>query len=143
MWDSFVVNENPLEFPFVDEEQISFENEEINEITYSVVTNQTIKEQQKTLRSLREKAKTAMEEQGVNILYFSFGYLKWTESANSEQYFTSPIILVPVTLTIESISDPYILNLHEDEIVINPTLKYKLENDFGIVLPEFDDEKRY
>lgn len=31
------------------------------------------------------------------------------------------------------------LSLHEDEIVINPTLSYKLENDFGIKPPEFDE----
>lgn len=141
LWDSLVVNENPLEFPYIDEEAMDFENEDSNDNFYSVITNQTIKEQQKTLRSLREKAKTAVEEQGVNILYLSFGFLKWKESINSEQYLTSPIILVPVSLTIESISDPYVLNLHEDEIVINPTLKYKLENDYGIILPEFIEDE--
>lgn len=30
--------------------------------------------------------------------------------------------------------------MHEDEIVINPTLSYKLMNDFGIELPEFSDD---
>ncbi len=142
LWDSFVINNQPLEFPYVDEERAESESEESNEVNYSVITNQPIKEQQRTLRIIREKAKTAMEEQGVNILYLSFGFIKWTESGNSEQNFTSPVILVPVTLTIESISDPYILNLHEDEIVINPTLKHKFENDFGITLPEFDDEQK-
>ena len=50
----------------------------------------------------------------------------------------SPIVLVPVSITIESLTSPYVLNLHEDEIVINPTLSYKLENDFGVKFPEFD-----
>jgi len=142
LWDSFVVNENPIEFPYYDEDQISLLNDaQENMIERSVVTNQAIKEQQKTLRNLREKAKTAMEEQGVNILYLSFGFLRWREDTNSEQFFLSPIILVPVTLTLESITSPFVLDLHEDEITLNPTLAFKMSNDFGIELPEFDTEE--
>lgn len=147
LWQDFVVNEKTIEFPFFDEElqeinvdQLSLIEEESVEISY-IQTNQSIKEQQKTLRLLREKAKTAVEELGVNILYLSFGFLRWTESGKSEQYLISPLVLVPTSLTIESINDPYMLNIHEDEIVINPTLKYKLENDFGIVLPEMDEDQ--
>jgi very-short-patch-repair endonuclease len=142
LWKHFVQDEKTLEFPYYDE----FSNDLFEETTHSVKTNQTIKEMQKTLRSLRDKAKTANEEQGTNILYLSFGFLKWKETANSDYVFSSPIILVPVTLSVESIASPYILSLHEDEIVINPTLCHKLENDFGVTLPEFTDDidiKRY
>lgn len=135
-WSSFVTNEKPLEFPFYDD----VENEEEITLLANVETNQSIKDMQKTLRNLRDKAKTATEEQGINALYLSFGFLEWNESKDSEQFFRSPLILVPVTLTIESISSPYVLSLHEDEILINPTLQYKLNNDFGIMLPEFDEE---
>lgn len=142
LWDSFVVNETPIEFPYYDEDQITLLGDEFeNNMETSVITNQTIKDQQKTLRNLREKAKTAMEEQGVNILYLSFGFLKWREDINSDQYFLSPIILVPVTLSIESITSPFILCLHDDEIALNPTLVFKLSNDFGIELPEFDTDE--
>lgn len=103
-------------------------------------TNQCIKEQQKTLKSLREKAKTAIEEQGVNVLYLAFGFLNWKESVGSSQSFTSPLILVPVSISIESLTSPYKIELHDDEIVLNPTLKYKLENDFNITLQDFDTE---
>jgi len=141
LWNSFIKEEKPLEFPYYDEYSLDIESS-----SYEVQTNQDIKEMQKTLRNLRDKAKTVKEEQGVNILYLSFGFLKWTESVDSDYLFSSPIILVPVTLTVESISSPYILSLHEDEIVINPTLCYKFENDFGIKLPSFDEDadiKRY
>ncbi|MGL4908906.1 MAG: DUF4011 domain-containing protein [Bacteroidales bacterium] len=148
LWQSFVQDETPLEFPFYDEsseedsEELSEElTEEITEeSSYSITTNQTIKEMQKTLRNLRDKAKTANEEQGINTLYLSFGFLKWTEKINSDNYLNSPIILVPVTLTIESIISPYILSLHEDETVINPTLCHKLENDFGIKFPDLNED---
>ena len=45
---------------------------------------------------------------------------------------------MPVKLLIESITSPYRLVLHDDEIVINPTLSHKLDNDFGIIVPDFD-----
>ena len=143
LWESFVVNEHPLEFPFVDEEQqLSLEEESGDFIAAagSVQTNQSIKEQQRTLRNLRSKAKTFMEEQGVNVLYLSFGFLRWAESDHSKVHFDAPLILVPVSLSWESITSPFVLSLHEDEIIVNPTLAYKLDNDFGIKLPEFNIE---
>ena len=134
LYNMIVKEENALVFPFEYDE----ENSEIEYVS-NVETNKNTSNLQKALRNLRNKAKTAIEEQGVNVLYLSFGFLKWTESENSNQSFTSPLVLVPVTLTIESIKSPYTLTLHEDEIVVNPTLVYILENDFGITLPTFDE----
>jgi len=68
-----------------------------------------------------------MEEQGVNVLYLSFGFLRWTESNHSKVQFDAPLILDPVSLSWESITSPFVLSLHEDEIVVNPTLSYKLD----------------
>ena len=127
LWDMFVKDETPLVFPFTKEDDEDYESE----FESNVETNKNTSDLQKALRNLRSKAKTAIEEQGVNVLYLSFGFLKWTESENSDQTFTSPLVLVPVTLTVESIKSPYVLTLHEDEIILNPTLVYKLENDFG------------
>ncbi len=97
LWEDFVVNENPLEFPYFDEEESDVPNGDVKNYSESeVVTNQSVKDQQKTLRNLRNKAKIAMEEQGVNILYLSFGFLKWREDKNSDHDLLSPVILVPV-----------------------------------------------
>lgn len=136
LYDAFVKNETELVFPFESDSDESGTNAEC---ASNVETNKSVADLQKTLRNLRDKAKTAIEEQGVNVLHLSFGFLKWTESDDSEHVFTSPIILVPVTLIVESITSPYKLKLHEDEIVLNPNLAYKLENDFGITLPPFDE----
>lgn len=136
LYDAFVKGETELIFPF---ESDYDDGDTQIEYASNIETNKSVADLQKSLRNLRNKAKTAIEEQGVNVLYLSFGFLKWTESESSEYVFTSPLILVPVTLTLESITSPYKLNLHEDEIVLNPTLAYKLENDFGITLPEFDE----
>lgn len=153
LWNSFVVKEAPLEFPYIEETsntkdvQLSLDpsadqQKIINlvEDSSGIVTNQSPKEQQKTLRSIRDKTRTVLEEQGVNVLYLSFGFLKWYESEHSEQVLYSPLILVPVSITWESITSPFILKLYEDDIVLNPTLAYKLENDFGIKFPDFDED---
>lgn len=143
-WESFVVNGNPLEFPYYCEtqEEMSAECDVANELPISsdVTTNQNVKELQRTLRNLRNKAKMAIEEQGINILYLAFGFLKWNEADYSTEQILSPLLLVPVSLTVESISSPFVLQMTDDEIVVNPALKYKLENDFGLIFPEFDEE---
>lgn len=139
IYSTLVLDEKELKFPFsyhYDEDD-NVENKE-NIIEGDISTNRTIEEQQKTLKNLRSRARTAIEEKGVNILYLVFGFLNWTETAGSKWNLLSPLVLVPVTLTIESLTSPYVLKLHEDEIVVNPTLSYKLENDFGIIFPEFD-----
>lgn len=140
LWDKFVINEKELKFPYAKKVEISDDGEEICDtiIKGDIETNKPIGDLQKTLKSLRYKANTSIEEQGINTLYLSFGMLKWKEQPESSQIFSSPIILVPVRLLIESITSPYRLTLHDDEIVINPTLAHKLNNDFGIIVPEFD-----
>lgn len=134
LYKMFVEDESPLVFHFSKDEDNS------SVTCYSIVqTNKLPSDLQKAFRNIRSKAKIANEEQGVNVLYLSFGFLRWIEADNSSQEYNSPLILVPATLTVESLNAPYVLSLHEDEIVVNPTLKYKLENDFGIVLPSFDE----
>lgn len=140
LWERLVINEKELEFSYAKKMQIYDDGEEVCDtiIKGDIETNKPIGDLQKTLKSLRYKANTSIEEQGINTLYLTFGMLKWKEQPESSQIFSSPIILVPVRLLIESITSPYRLTLHDDEIVINPTLAHKLYNDFGISVPEFD-----
>lgn len=151
LWKHFVVSEKPLIFPYVpditdEEEQFTSGSTKIQQKSpifddgsSDVLTNQSPIERQKTLRSIRNKARTILEEQGVNVLYLSFGFLKWYEDEHSKQELLSPLILVPVSITLENITSPFVLDLYEDDIILNPTLAYKLENDYGIKLPSFDE----
>lgn len=148
LYQKIVIEEKILQFPypqdslFEDEEhndeEHNDEEKKIKIIKGDIETDKTISEQQKTLKVLRARSKMAIEEMGVNALYLSFGFLNWSEKKESSYKLSSPIILVPVTLTNKSLTSPYFLNVHEDEIVVNPTLKYKLSNDFGFHLPDFD-----
>ena len=140
LWDIIIASEKEISFPYAKKIQIDEDGEEIYDtiIKGDVETNKPIGDLQKTLKSLRYRANTSIEEQGINTLFLTFGMLKWNEQDDSSQTLSSPIILVPVKLLIESIASPYHLILHDDEIVVNPTLIHKMENDFGLIFPEFD-----
>lgn len=143
LFSIIAIQEKEIEFPYAIERMGDIFDDDSDK-TYDIIsegdvkTSKRPKELQKTLKYLRYRANTSIEEQGVNILYLAFGLLKWKEREDSTQIFYAPLILVPVKLTIESLTSPYKLSLYEDEIVVNPTLVYKLDNDFGIALPDFD-----
>lgn len=98
-------------------------------------TNQSPTIQIKILRNLKKRSKMFSEEQGINVLYLCFGFLNYNEGRN---WYQAPLILVPVCLNCENVNAPYTLSLHEDEIIINPTLKHMLVHDYNLELPEFD-----
>ena len=142
LWNMFVADAKQLIFPYVNEftQEENYAAED-SAVLPNVETNKTVVDSQKALRNLRSKARTAIEEQGVNVLYLSFGFVNWTDKGENRDVLRSPLVLVPVSLTVDSISSPFVLSLHEDEIVVNPTLAYKFSNDFGITLPEFSEEE--
>lgn len=140
LFDLLAVQEKSLDFPFAKKVKVDEDGEEVYDavVPGDIETTKSLGELQRTLKALRYKAITSIEEQGINTLFLAFGLLKWTESDDSDQMLISPLILVPVKLTIESLTSPYVLSSHEDEVVVNPTLSHKLSHDFGIHLPEFD-----
>ena len=137
LWQDIVEREKELSFGtyrgsvWGDTEEDDYSEFEEADIT----TTRTPSVQIKVLRNLKKKAQTFSEEQGINVLYLCFGFLRYTEGRDS---YLAPLVMVPVSLTCESINAPYKLSIKEDDIVVNPTLKYKLEHDYNIKLPEFD-----
>ena len=103
-------------------------------------TNQTEEELSSTLYRLRRELITWQEEQGIHTLFLASGFLKWRESPNSNETFEAPVILIPVKIDRESRYQPYFLKYVEEEIVVNPALIFKLQNDYGINLPDPPDE---
>ena len=89
----------------------------------------------KILRNLKKRSQTFIEEQGINVLYLCIGFLNYKEGNSN---YLAPLITVPIRLTCDSITTPYKLFMTDDEILVNPTLKFKLENDYNIKLPKFD-----
>ena len=94
----------------------------------------------RALRNIDKKAKTAIEETGVNIAYMAFGFIHWTENENSQYVMRAPILLAPISIENDSAIDPYYIKITDGDIIVNPTFSSKLKNDYGIELPEYDDE---
>ena len=110
--------------------------------TGDIGTESSVRETLKTLKHLRSKSHLALEEQGTNILYLSFGFIEWKDDKGaSAKWIKSPLVLVPVVLSLDSLNSPYTLEKHENDIVVNPTLDYYLNTEYGIDLPEFDESK--
>lgn len=84
------------------------------------------------LLSLLTAAKTGLEEGGANTLYLALGFLRWTEADKADASHLAPILLVPVTLSRQSVRSGYRLTRHDDETIINPTLLQLLRSAFEL-----------
>jgi very-short-patch-repair endonuclease len=104
-----------------------------------IQTNHSISALNKVLYNLRYTSRTIQEEQGFNTLYITFGMLKWQETPGSDSSY-APLVLVPVQIERESAVSPYLIQMAEDDIVVNPVLETKLLNDFGLQLPGVTNE---
>lgn len=93
----------------------------------------------KRLLSISRDAKTAEEEQGINLLYLAIGFLTWREDKNSEVERTAPLLLLPVELVRNQKTSTYDLVSRDDDLVTNLPLQERLREDFGIALPDVDE----
>ena len=104
--------------------------------------NQLVSENQKradlerTLKNLQRRSLLDYRERGVRILYAAFGRLNWIDSETKETVH-SPLVLVPLELTRETIRKPFEISVPpvEEEAIVNPALQVKLKTDFKINLP--------
>ena len=88
------------------------------------------------LNRLSLNAKTAIAEQGINVLYLAFGLLRWYESPTSDVPLFSPLLLVPVQLDRAGPDAPWKISLYEEEIAPNHCLRELLLSNFRLELPE-------
>jgi len=98
---------------------------------------------QRRLLTLHTDARTAEEEQGVNILYLALGFLRWYESDSSQVLRESPLILMPVELVRDDRRATFDLKARDTEIVTNLPLQERLKADFGFELPDISDDESF
>jgi len=98
-------------------------------------------ELERNLKGLQWRSLLDYRERGVRILYAAFGTLNWVDLETKEKV-QSPLILVPLELTRDSIRQPYVISVPpvEEEAVLNPALQVKLKNDYKIDLPLLPDD---
>ncbi|NBB85644.1 MAG: DUF4011 domain-containing protein, partial [Bacteroidetes bacterium] len=94
---------------------------------------------QRRLLNTFYKARTFIEERGVNVLYLALGMLEWYEAPQSDTTRHAPLILVPVELTRTSVQARFRLIYSGEDIGDNLSLQAKLKAEFGLQLPELPD----
>ena len=92
----------------------------------------------KRLLKIAREAKTAEEEQGINILYLALGFVTWFEDKTSAVPREAPLVLLPVRLDRNQKTSTYDLRLRDDDMVTNLPLQQRWQDDFGIKLPEIE-----
>ncbi|MEI6210199.1 MAG: DUF4011 domain-containing protein, partial [bacterium] len=100
----------------------------------------------KRLVALERDARTAIEEQGTNLLFLALGELAWYEDDNSDIALHAPLVFVPVQLGRDpkatSEAQRFQLTIREgEEIFGNVSLAARLKQSFGIDVPMPDIEE--
>ena len=114
----------------------------IKELTPKLCANDIIGykrgvETSKLLESLKNYCGDILIERGINILYTAFGFLNWTDKDEKDLVYNSPLVLVPVCIENKEGTAVYKMIQYGEDIITNPTLIYKLKNDFKYDLPQF------
>ena len=89
----------------------------------------------KVLKGLMKEFKSSITEKGINSLYLSFGFVHYVEE---EIEYIAPLLLIPAELDNET--GDYILTEYEDDVLLNPTLKYYFKTLFGIEIPDYNND---
>lgn len=102
-------------------------------------------EMEARLKGLLQASESAIEEMGANILYLAFGFLEWFESSDTDAARHAPLFLMPVRLhkgrlNPETRTYTYTLSYSGEEIIPNLSLREKLRIDFGLALPDLDED---
>lgn len=88
----------------------------------------------KLLKTIHREYKNTLLEKGINTLYITFGMVEYQEKKETYQ---APLLLIPLDATMDIRG--FRLKESEDEIVLNPTLAYLLETEYGIHLEEYKE----
>ncbi|APU42656.1 hypothetical protein BSL84_25620 [Streptomyces sp. TN58] len=94
-------------------------------------------DQDRHLRRLATVAREKYNDYGLWVLHLGVGFLDWKPAPSAEKAFSSPLVMVPVTLERRR-GDSYVLKSNADEDpVLNPALGIKL-GELGVDWPRPD-----
>jgi len=96
---------------------------------------------QTRLVNLAREANSALQEQGCNILYLTFGIIEWRDVDSADESSRAPLIFVPVELKRKTVNARYALQAFDDDVLANPSLVELCQNQFNFSMPTFDAEK--
>lgn len=111
-----------------------------NDNKTELITKVSDKLLEKLIKKLRHRTKNSIDEQGVNILFITFGLFKWFEDEKKKEPIYSPLLFVPINITRKRVIDDFYAEIIDDEVILNPSLKEKFKTIYNIDLPEFPEE---
>src|SRR5262245_54712180 len=99
-------------------------------------------EMDRTLTGVLDRARTSLQEKGVNTLYAAFGFLEWYENGATAVPFHAPLLLVPVEIRRKVFKSRYryAIRATGEEPQVNLTLAARIAADFQLQLPELAEE---
>ena len=90
----------------------------------------------KVLKSLYKDYRESILEKGVNSLYMTFGLVEYKDK---DEVYSAPLLLVPITLDLEM--NNYKIKECDDDVIVNPTLRYLLRTEYKFNLEEYFDKE--
>jgi very-short-patch-repair endonuclease len=97
---------------------------------------------EKRAERLLRKAAEVERETGVATLHLALGFLEWTEADSSETTLASPLLLLPIALGMRKTATGrnFTIGATDSQPSPNLALGLRLEEEFGIRLPAFNDD---
>lgn len=94
---------------------------------------------ERKLNSILSKCRTWIQETGMNVLHVAFGFLEWSDGAQSETSF-APLILLQAEVRKKRTPGGLQFSIAGtgEEVELNAVLAEKMRIDFDIDLPHFD-----
>lgn len=96
---------------------------------------------QRKLSGISDKARSWLQETGVNVMHMAIGFLEWRPPNATKSAF-APLLLVPVELTKRRTGEGLIFSVKSSDptLAVNEVLRIKLANDFGVEIPSLQGE---
>ena len=100
-------------------------------------------EMDRKLRGLHSYIRTSIEETGVNTLYAAFGFLEWYEAPSSNKPHHAPLLLLQLEIEKKQRKSGFVYEIQstEEELKKNLSINEHLKTNFGLELPDLDEEE--
>jgi Protein of unknown function (DUF4011) len=106
-------------------------------------TNLDLESLEKRLIAIYRDAKTAEEEQGINILFLAIGFLRWYEDDKSDVMREAPLVLIPISLIRDLRRSTFDLRARDEDIATNQAIQERLRIDCNITLPDLSEDDEW
>lgn len=90
-----------------------------------------------TARAIMKNSNEIMKETGINVAHIACGFIHWKDTNYADTVRDAPLLLIPIQIVHKAFTDPCVISVLDNEVLINKTFSCKLNNEYGITLPEY------